>query len=123
MLQNTLCNVKEKLKQSSVISDKRIEKLIGDMAHWSTGMLIYPSRIRSLLHISYEQTYIILNILTEMKILTFNFEIACSECQTIENTPILSSLKEFPKEIYCESGHKLDPLKDTRLLYRVINNE
>lgn len=123
MLQSTLYSVRMNLKQSCAINDKRIDKLVEDMQHWRVGMLIYPSRIKSLLHISYEDTYVVLNIIREMGIVTLNFQVICSECHTIEHIPILSSLRKFPKGICCEKGHSLDRFKDTIILYRVIDDE
>ncbi|MBR9649461.1 response regulator [Clostridium tyrobutyricum] len=91
--------------------------------YWIKDQIVYPTYIKSLLYISYRETYEVLDIIKELGILEYNFEIYCSKCEKFQDFKILRSLNEFPEKLYCESGHKLDPLKDTVLIYRVIKDE
>ena len=123
MLQTTLCSVEKKLKQASVINDIRINKLIENMEYWHVESIITPSRIKSLLHITYKETYQVLDVIKDMGILRYNFQVYCSECKKFIDRPILQSLAQFPEEDYCEHGHRLSATRDTVLVYRVIKDE
>ena len=47
----------------------------------------------------------------------------CHKCDKFQEIPIMDSLNEFPKNLYCDEDHQLDPLTDTILLYKVVCNE
>ena len=123
MLQDTLISVRENLKKSSVINEKRINCLINNMQLWKVGNIIYPSRIKSLLHISFKETYQVLDIIEEMGILTYNYQIYCSQCERFLDMPMLSSLNQFPEELFCDENHRLNALEDTVLVYKVVRDE
>lgn len=118
-----LLNVKENLEKASIINEKRIGKLLSSMKLWQKEKIIYPSHIKSILLINYAEAYQVLEIVKDMGILEYNYEIYCSECEKFIDLPVLRSLNEFPEKQYCEKGHKLDPIKDTVLIYRVIKDE
>jgi hypothetical protein len=106
-----------------MINEKRIDRLIDYMRTWVRGKIIYPSQIKSLLVIDYSEVYKLLEIIKDMGILEYSYEIYCSACEKFVEAPILESLNEFPKEIYCDSGkHRLNPLKDTILIFRVVSD-
>lgn len=123
MLQNTLCSVKEALKKNSAISEKKINVLVDNMLLWKKDDIIYPSRIKSLLHISFKDTYYVLDLIKDLGILTYNYQIYCSDCEKFQDEKLLFSLNQFPEDLYCEYNHKLSPIKDTVLIYRVIKDE
>lgn len=122
MLQNTLCNVKEILKKNSTLNDKKIDVLLDNMELWRVDTIIYPSMIKSKLLISYKETYAVLDIIKDLGILTYNYQIYCSKCQKFFDHKLLSSLNQFPEGKYCDLSHKLSPIKDTVLVYRVIKD-
>lgn len=123
MSPDILCNVKESLQQNSKINNTRIDKLIKNMKLWSINKIIYPNRIKSLLMISYEETYELLDLIKSMGILEYNYEVYCSECERFLDMKRMDSLNQFPEEAYCESGHLLSPIKDTILVYKVVMDE
>lgn len=121
MLPNILLNVKQSLENSQILDDKRIEKLIKNMETWYKNKIIYPSQIKSLLLVDYSDVYKVLELIKEMGILKYNYEIYCSKCEKFVDTYLLNSLNEFPENLYCDSGnHKLDPLKDVILIFKVV---
>lgn len=123
MSPDILCSVKENLQQNLKINNTRIDKLITNMRLWKVDRIVYPNRIKSLLMISYEETYKILDLIKSMGILEYNYEIYCSECERFLDMHRMDSLNQFPDEAYCESGHLLSPLKDTVLVYKVVKDE
>ena len=118
-----LSNVKENLEKSSKINQKRIDKLINNMKFWKKDKIIYPNHIKSLLLISSLEAYEILDILVDMKILIECYEIYCSKCEKFMDKGFLESLNQFPSNLYCEDGHKLEAFNDTVLVYKVILDE
>lgn len=120
MSQNTLCSVRELLMKNTNLNKVRCDKLLEHMQMWDINLIIYPSRIKSLLRISFNETYEILDILKDAEILTYNYQIYCSKCKRFIDRPVLLSLNQFPEEIYCDEGHELNPIRDVVLVYRVI---
>jgi hypothetical protein len=118
-----LLDVKSNLEKASIINAKRIDKLIDNMKYWQKGGIVYPSHVKSVLFSDYKVTYEVLEIIKKMGLLEYNYEIYCTECEKFIDSPILRSLNDFPEKIYCENNHKLDPLKDTVLIFRVIKDE
>lgn len=126
MLHTILLDVETKLKQSSTLNDARIGVLIHNMELWKKGNVVYPSVVKSLLGLStFKETYAILNLLMDMGIVEYGFQGYCSHCKRLLDMPILSSLVEFPKEIYCECADnpRLNPSNDLILVYVVIKDE
>lgn len=124
MLPNILLNVRKNLEKTLIINEPRIDKLLDDMKLWKKGQIIYPSRIKSLLLINYSEVYEVLEIIKEIGILEYNYEVYCNKCEKFVDTPILSSLNEFPEELYCDSGrHRLNPFEDVILIFKVIRIE
>ncbi|MDU1053458.1 hypothetical protein [Clostridium baratii] len=106
-----------------MISEKKINLLINNMKFWRLGKDIYPNNIRALLNIDYITTYNILDFIKDMGILEYRFEIYCTKCNKYLDKKQLKSLNEFPKNIYCDEDHKLNPVDNTILIYKVIINE
>lgn len=123
MLQNTLLNVKKNLIKSSILSKKQIDLLSNNMRFWRKGKDIYPNNIRALINSDYETTYKILDYIKDMGILEYRFEIYCCKCDRYLDKKQLKSLNEFPKDVYCDDGHKLNPIDNTILIYKVIIDE
>lgn len=118
-----LDSVKMNLQKYTTINEFRQEVLIKDMKLWRKDTIIYPNRIKSLLRISYQEAYAVLDILKNMTLLEYNYEIYCSKCERFLDIPRLKSLNQFPEELFCEKGHQLRPFKDTVLVYKVIKDE
>lgn len=124
MSPNILLNVRRNLEKASIINEKRIKILLNHIEkYWKKDKIVYPTQIKSLLYISYKQTYEILDIIKELGVLEYNFQVYCSECEKFQDFKILKSLNQFPEELYCEGNHRLSPLKDTVLIYKVIRDE
>ncbi|NFM30696.1 hypothetical protein FDC02_05175 [Clostridium botulinum] len=120
MSPNILLNVKNKLESQSDLNSNQIDKLISNMRYWKIGKIIYPNMIKSLLFLNYKQVYSMLDMIKDMGILEYNYELYCHTCEKFLDKKILRRLNEFPEEIYCDDGHKLNPFDDTILIYRVI---
>ena len=123
MLQNTLYNVKENLLKKCILNEKQVDLLIKNMKFWKVGKTIYPSQLKSLLYVDFKKVYEILEFIKKLGILEYNYEIYCSKCDKFIDSPPLKSLNQFPKDLYCDDNHKLSPLTDTILIYKVICNE
>lgn len=119
MLPNILLIAKQSLVDRSKINDRRKDILLEIIKTWKKGQIIYPNAIKSQLYISFEEAYDILDIFEQEGILEYVYQVYCHKCNRFQDMPILNSLNEFPDEIYCEDDHRLSPLEDTILLYRV----
>ena len=121
MLQSILLNVRESLEKNLKINNLRINILIENMKTWEKDKIIYPSQIKSLLLIDYSDVYRILDIIKNIGILEYNYEVYCSKCEKFVDTYLLNSLNQFPENLYCDSGkHKLNPIDDVILIFKVI---
>lgn len=124
MLPNILLNVRKSLEKASKINEKQIDILLNDMNSWKINQIIYPSRIKSLLLINYIKVYELLEIIKSLGILKYNYEVYCHKCEKFTDHSILSSINDFPDELYCDSGkHQLNPLEDVILIFKVIKIE
>lgn len=124
MSPNILLNVKKNLLKVSIINEKRIDILIDNMKSWYIGKIIYPSQVKSMLLINYSEVYGILEIIKDLGIIKYNYEVYCNKCEKFVETPILDSLNQFPKNLYCDDGrHKLNPINDVILIFKVIRDE
>ena len=123
MLPNILLIAKQSLVDRSKINDKRKDILLEIIKTWKKGDIIYPNAIKSKLYISFEEAYDLLDIFEEIGILEYVFQIYCHKCNKFQDRPILNGLNEFSDDIYCDEDHKLSPLEDTILLYRVKVDE
>lgn len=121
-MKDCLANIKKKLIETSIIDNCKIEKLIKNMENWRIGDYVYPSDIKSLLNLEFNTVYNILDILKNMGILEYRFKVYCSICDEYLNINELKSLNEFPQELYCNNNHKLNPLDNTVLVYKVSLN-
>lgn len=122
MLQSTLLAVKKKMTNSSKINEKRIDTLIDNMKYWEIGEYIYPNHIKAIINAEYNIVYDVLNEIKNLGILEYRFEIYCNICNKFIEKPPLKSLNEFPKEFYCDENHKLNPIDNTILIYKVVSN-
>lgn len=121
MLQGILSNVKMNLENKLNLNNNRIELLIDFMKTWKKNDIIYPSQVKSLLLLDYDEVYKILNIIKDLGILEYNYEVYCSKCEKFVDTYLLDSLNQFPENLYCDLGkHKLNPLDDVILIFKVI---
>lgn len=123
MLPSTLLTVKESLMRIGIINDKRIEKLLQNMKYWKYGKDIYPNNIKAIINSDYEIVYKVLDEIRDMGILEYRFEIYCNICNKYIDRKQLKSLNEFPKDLYCDENHKLNPTDNTILIYKVVLNE
>lgn len=123
MSPSTLSIVKKSLEENLKIDEKRKERLLDIIKLWKKDQIIYPNLIKSQLLISFNEAYNILDILENQGILKYAFQVYCHKCDKFQEIPIMDSLNEFPKNLYCDEDHQLDPLTDTILLYKVVCNE
>ncbi len=123
MLQSILLSVKENLTKSAIINETRINKLIQNMKLWKVGNDIYPNNIKSIINADYDIVYQVLDLIKEMGILEYRFEIYCNICDKYLDKAQLKSLNEFPHNLYCDENHKLNPIDNTILIYKVIKDE
>lgn len=123
MSQSILLSVRENLTKNSKINSKRIDILIKNMNFWKIGDIVYPNFIRSSLRITYEETYELLDLIRDMGILDYCYQLYCHICQESVDYPIIDSLNQLPEKICCEKNHKLSPINDIIVLYRVIKYE
>lgn len=123
MLPNTLSTVKENLMKSAIINDNRIEKLLKNMKYWTYGTDIYPNSIKAIINSEYEIVYKVLDEIRDMGILEYRFEIYCNICNKYIDRKQLKSLNEFPKDLYCDENHRLNPTDNTILIYKVVLDE
>ena len=93
------------------------------MKFWKIGSIIYPNSIRSSLGITYEETYELLDLIRDMGILDYCYQLYCHICEESVDYPIIDSLNQFPEKIYCEKSHKLSPINNIIVLYKVIKYE
>lgn len=120
MLPDILSNVKENLEKASILNEKQISILIDNMKFWKVNNLIYPAQVKSLLFIDYKKTYQVLEIIKNLGILEYNYELYCSKCEKFIDKKPLRSLNEFPQVLYCDENHRMDPFNDVILIFRVI---
>ncbi|WP_143766333.1 hypothetical protein [Clostridium felsineum] len=102
------------------MNNKQIELLVDNMELWDLNHIVYPSQIKSMLFIKYKSVYEVLDVIRDLGILEYNYQIYCSKCERFLDKKILRSLNEFPEVLYCDENHKLKSLEDTILIYRVI---
>ena len=120
-MRNILKNIRSLLKEDGIINEKEINLLIKDIENWEKGMTIFPSDIKKLLNINFYKTYYILDLIKDIGILSYEFAIYCEVCNEYLNEFKLKSLNEFPKNLLCKNNHKLNPLDNTIVLYKVID--
>lgn len=120
MSPNILASVRENLKKNSKLDNFRIEMLLNNMKLWKKNKIIYPNMVKSLLRITYLETYTILGLLENQGILENCYEIYCSNCEKFIDYKIIDSIDEFPENLKCENDHTLNPLNDLILLFRVV---
>ena len=85
--------------------------------------MIYPGLIKSKLGIDIKNTYSILEYFKSSNVLERNFELYCSKCHKFKGK-IVRSLNEVPDDCSCDfCDNTFDPLKDTIVIYIVINDE
>lgn len=123
MLSIILSDVKKNLMKSAIINEKRIDLLIDNMRFWKKGKDIYPNNIRSIINSDYPEVYKVLDEIKKMGILEYRFEIYCNICDQYLDMKQLKSLNEFPKDLYCDENHKLNPIDNTILIYKVVRDE
>ncbi|WP_051540478.1 hypothetical protein [Clostridium ihumii] len=123
MLPIILSDVKKNLIKSAIINEYRIDLLIDNMKFWKKGKDIYPNNIKSIINSDYPVVYKVLDEIKKMGILEYRFEVYCSICNKYLDIKQLKSLNEFPKDLYCDENHKLNPVDNTILIYKVIRDE
>lgn len=123
MLQSTLFNVKKNLMKSSIINEYRIDQLMSNMQYWKIGKDIYPNTIKAIINTDYATVYNVLDKIKDMGILEYRFEIYCGKCDKYLDRRQLKSLNEFPKNLYCDENHELNPIDNTILIYKVVLDE
>lgn len=123
MLPSILSDVKKNLMKSAIINEYRINLLIKNMKFWKKGKDIYPNNIKAIINSDYPVVYKVLDEIKDMGILEYRFEIYCSICDKYIDRKQLKSLNEFPEDLYCDENHKLNPIDNTILIYKVIRDE
>lgn len=109
--------------KSAIINERRINMLLDNMKYWKKEQDIYPNSIKGIINEEYPIVYKVLDIIKDMGILEYRFEIYCNICDKYLDKPQLKSLNEFPKDLYCDENHKLNPIDNTILIYKVKSDE
>lgn len=122
MEEGKLLDIKDKLIESSIINENVIDKFIGIIKSWEVGTVIYPGELKEKLNVEYPTIYKALDEILDMGLLQYRFEIYCTCCDKVVGEKLLKSLNQFHEKLYCDKGHKLNPLDNAIVLYEVVKD-
>lgn len=87
------------------------------------GDYIYPGHLKSKLNMDIKSIYQVLENLRKQQFIESNFEIYCPECHRFKGK-IVESLSDIDPDLSCDfCNHQFEPLTDTIMIYKVINDE
>lgn len=121
MAESRLIEIKDILTKNPTINNDFIDKFIKIIATWEVGTIVYPGVLKEDLNVEYSTIYNILDEIRDMGILQYRFEIYCTCCDKVVGDKLLESLNQFPEKLYCDKGHKLNPLDNAIVLYEVVS--
>ncbi len=112
----------ENLKQEHELTDYQLKVLSTQLKLLKNDRFIYPGHWKSLLHISMEQAYKLLEIITKMGYLSPVYEIQCPRCH--QDIAIVTNIREFSEYSTCNNcNQEIDFFQNTIRIYKVINSD
>lgn len=81
--------VMKSLQKHTKIDENREKQFLNIVKGWKKGDIVYPNSIKSRLFISFDEVYILLDLLESEGILTYAFQIYCQKCNKFQDMPIL----------------------------------
>jgi hypothetical protein len=120
MVESVLLKIKDKLIKGSIINENLIDKFIENIKEWEVGTIVYPGVLKEELNVEYPTIYKALDEIRDMGLLQYRFEIYCTCCDKVIGEKLLKSLNQFPEKLYCDKGHKLNPLDNAIVLYEMV---
>lgn len=120
MQQSVLIDIMKILKQEHNLTDYQLKMLNTQLKHFKDGKHIYPRHWKSLMHISMQQSYAILDQILTMGYLSAEYEIHCPVCH--RDGAIVKNMRDFLRHSTCNDCNKeMNFFDDAIRIYKVIN--